>query len=95
MSLINFKNNIRTILRETGLSQNDLAQKAGLSSGCISRFLTYSKRNSVSAETVEKLSNALNIQMDDLYKNEIQVTRLAGSGEDDVSDNSHRDRPVV
>lgn len=92
MSLIVFKNNLKAIMEERHLSQNSLAKMSGLSPGCISRFMTYPKRSSVTADTIERLSKALNISMDALYKNPYMSIMVEVN---EVPNDSDRDRPVI
>lgn len=52
---------IQTRMRQLGLSQADVARRAGLSSGHMSDLVAGHKGKRVSAETVEKLACALKV----------------------------------
>lgn len=52
---------IQARMQQLGMSQADVARRAGLSSGHVSDLVTGNKGKRVSAETVEKLARALKV----------------------------------
>ena len=79
MSAIDFKVNINNLMQKKQITQAQLARIIGLSTAAICKITSFKYKGSVSAETLEKLSNFFCVSMDELYKNKIEVTE--GEGE--------------
>lgn len=74
MSVITFKLNINDLMQKKQITQAQLARIIGLSTAAICKITSFKYRGTVSAETLEKLSNFFHISMDDLYKNKLEIT---------------------
>lgn len=59
---------IQARMEKLGMSQADVARRAGLSSGHVSDLVTGQKGKRVSAETVEKLARALKVSPTFFYR---------------------------
>ena len=66
---------IKHYRREAGLTQHELAEKAGLNAGVISYYET--GRIGVSREVLEKISEALNIELSELHN--YQLPEIGGT----------------
>lgn len=74
MSVITFKLNMNNLMQKKQLTQAQLARIIGLSTAAICKITSFKYSGTVSAETLEKLSNFFHISMDDLYKNKLEAT---------------------
>ena len=66
---------IKHYRKEAGLTQHELAEKAGLNAGVISHYET--GRRGVSREALEKISEALNIELSELHN--YQLPEIGGT----------------
>lgn len=80
MSVITFKLNMNNLMQKRQITQAQLAKLIGLSTAAICKITSFKYSGTVSAETLEKLSNFFHISMDDLYKNKLEATE----GEENV-----------
>lgn len=62
--LINFGDNLKSMMHESGMNQSDLSKEAGLSKSMISRFIR--KETIPSLKSVINLAYALNCNISDL-----------------------------
>lgn len=62
------KNNIKKILREKDITQNELAQITGLDKSTISRYVNFNRIPR--GENILKIMKALNVSIDELFKEE-------------------------
>lgn len=74
MSVITFKVNMNNLMQKRQITQAQLARIIGLSTAAICKITSFKYSGTVSAETLEKLSNFFHISMDDLYKNKLEAT---------------------
>lgn len=74
MSVITFKVNMNNLMQKKQITQAQLARIIGLSTAAICKITSFKYSGTVSAETLEKLSNFFHISMDDLYKNKLEAT---------------------
>lgn len=73
MSVITFKVNVNNLMQKKQITQAQLARIIGLSTAAICKITSFKYSGTVSAETLEKLSNFFHISMDDLYKNKLEA----------------------
>lgn len=75
MSTDIFKQNLNRIVQEQKITQRQLSVITGLSAAAICQILNYNNKRSVSANTLEKIANAVGCTMDELYRggNEKQI----------------------
>lgn len=73
MSVITFKVNMNNLMQKKQITQAQLARIVGLSTAAICKITSFKYSGTVSAETLEKLSNFFHVSMDDLYKNKLEV----------------------
>ena len=64
--IMNFSETLKCLRKEHGMTQAQLAQKAGLSKGAIGNFES-GKRTKISFESVCRLANALEVEMYRLF----------------------------
>lgn len=73
MSVVTFKVNMNNLMQKKQITQAQLARIIGLSTAAICKMTSFKYKGTISAETLERLSNFFHISMDDLYKNKLEV----------------------
>lgn len=68
MSTDIFKQNLNKVVQEKKITQRQLSEIVGISPAAICQILNYNNKRSVSADTLEKIANAVGCTMDELYR---------------------------
>ena len=68
MSTDIFKQNLNRIVQEQKITQRQLSTIIGISPAAVCQILSYDNNRSVSANTLEKIANAVGCTMDELYR---------------------------
>jgi len=72
MGVEQFKNNINTIIRKKGLTRKYVAAKCGTSEAELSIIMNLKNSRGVNAVMLEKLADALDVTMDELFRGEVK-----------------------
>lgn len=75
MSVEVFKRNINAIVKKKGLTRKWIACKCKTSEAELSNIMNLNNSRSVNATTLEKLANALDVTMDELFRGEVKNDR--------------------
>lgn len=72
MSVEVFKRNINIIVKKKGLTRKWIASKCNTSGAELSSIMNLKNNRSVNAVMLEKLANALDVTMDELFRGKIE-----------------------
>lgn len=72
MSVEVFKQNINAIVKKKGLTRKWIASKCNTSEAELSAIMNLNNSRSVNAVMLEKLANALDVTMDELFRGEVK-----------------------
>lgn len=97
---MNEGDNIRRIRKEKGLTQSQLAKKAGISEISVRKYESGKRKPKL--ETMEKIANALDVPLDEILDHRslllqlMESLQISGDDENEIlDDNTNEERPVI
>lgn len=71
MSIEQFRRNLRNALRKKRMKVSELSDKSGVSRVQIYNMMNGNVKYGITAYTLEKIADALNVTMDELYRGDL------------------------